>query len=288
VTPNNTPSAEMFLQQQEVLPSEALFLDYAHYLLDLAGITQLPVRLDLVRAQLNLKRHAGPLSVNRGFLHDGKVIFINSDDPDTVQRFTEAHEIMETLVKALRPNIPSHQRMKFDQDKESWCERGAAELLMPSNLFFPIIQKEGISLKVARQMASLCQTSLTAAVRRMLDSDLAACIFAILQEGYKKHQLVPSQTGQESLWGKPSDWDPPAELRVWKHWKSPQVKNGLVRNESFSRESVAYRVFQAGSAGEVLVDQEYLDLARIKGTVHSEAMLIKINGAPAVMTLIHL
>lgn len=153
MTPNNTPSAEMFLQQQEGLPSEALFLDYAHYLLDLAGITQLPVRLDLVRAQLNLKRHAGPLSVNRGFLHDGKVIFINSDDPDTVQRFTEAHEIMETLVTALRPNIPSDQRMKFNQDKESWCERGAAELLMPSNLFFPIIQKEGISLKVARQIA---------------------------------------------------------------------------------------------------------------------------------------
>lgn len=289
MTPNNTSSAAIFLQQQQpnVTPSEILFLDFAQFLLDSAGISDLPIPLDHLRKHLNLTRHAHPLPQNRGFLL-GDTIFINADDHETVQRFTEAHEIMETLVTELRPLVPTPARLLFDRDKENWCERGAAELLMPGKLFYPLIKQQSVSLQTARQITQLCQTSLTATIRRMLDSDVSSCIFALLQEGHKKKQVVPSRMGQEVLWGEPSDWDPPAELRVMRHWKSPQTKTLLIKNESFARTSNAYEVFHSGIPGETKIAQEYLDLEKIKGTYTTEAMLVTINGIPTVMILIHL
>jgi hypothetical protein len=288
VTSINIPSAASFLDQQsDVNPSAILFREFARYLLVSTVISQLPVSLDLIRKRHNLTRHAHPLPQGRGFLL-GDSIFINSEDPDAVQRFTEAHEIMETLVIAIRPGIPAHSRTKFERDKEQWCEGGAAELLMPSELFFPLVKKQGINLDASRHLAGVCQTSLTATIRRMLDSNLSPCIFALLQEGYKKHQIVPSKSGQGVLWGNSPNWDPPAELRVLRHWKSPQLKTFLVKNESISHDCIAYQLYQSGIIGKVTSGRESLDLEKIKGVYSTEAMLVTINKTATVMLLIHL
>lgn len=288
MTPNNISSAASFLDQQpDFKPSDILFRNFARYLLESTGISQLPGSLDLIRKRHNLNRHDRTLPQSRGFLL-GDTIFINSEDPDSVKRFTEAHEIMETLVIAIRPEIPAHSRLKFERDKEKWCEGGAAELLMPDELFFPLVKKQGINLDSSRQIAGVCQTSLTATIRRMLDSNLSPCIFALLQEGYKKHQIVPTRNGQGVLWGNSSDWDPPAELRVLRYWKSPQVKTILIKNESFSHDNLAYQVFQSGIIGKVKTGQEILELEKIQGTYLTEAMLVTIENTASVMSLIHL
>jgi Zn-dependent peptidase ImmA (M78 family) len=286
-----SPAATDFLLAREGLSSLSLFQDYARYLLDTSGICQLPVSLDLIRQKLNISRKSSPFADGRGFLH-GSTIYINYDDPSTVQRFTEAHELMESLVVALRfeqpPRFPANSRHQFEKDKENWCEQGAAELLMPAANFFPLVARQGTSLATGRSLAGLCQTSLTATLRRMLDSDLSPCIFAILREGYKKHQIVPSKTGQRVLWGVTADWDPPAELRVWKHWRSPQVMKYLCKNESFPRTSLTYQVIQSGIVGQVQQVDEILDLEHIQGLYQIEAMLVTIEKIPSVMTLIHL
>jgi hypothetical protein len=200
--------------------------------------------------------------------------------------------MMETLATALRSTppawFPKYPRQKFEKEKEKWCEQGAAELLMPSELFSTHVKNEGVSLSSGCKLARLCQTSLTATVRTMLEIDLAPCVFAILRDGHKKSQVVPSKVGQGVLWGNPEEWDPPAELRVWRRWSSPQVKNYLCLNESFSRKGLAYQVFRSKMFGQVVSDREELDLEYIKGSHYTESMLVSIDNSPAVMSLIHL
>ena len=285
------PCASAFLRQRsDVTPTEALFRDYSGYLLDAAGARQLPVPLEKIREACKLKRQTAPIP-QRGFLM-GEAIVINSDDMASVQRFTEAHEMMETLAAVLRKQIlhrlPEKVNGKFDREKEFWCEAGAAELLMPADLFFPLLPDAAPGLQTAKQLAGVCRTSFTATVRRMLDVDRHSSIFLLLKEGHKKDQFVPSQAGQMVLWDEPQDWDPPAKLRVWKHWSSPQAGGFVCRNESFPRDSLVYLAFESASPGEILHGEEELDLEYIKGWHAIEAMPVTIAGERVVMALINL
>ena len=280
----------MFLQETEASDPLTLFHQYAQYLLQSADTWKLPVSLDRVRKHHGIQRYTAPL-LQRGFLM-GEKIFINSDDLVTVQRFTEAHELMETFFAALRTEVPSRfsedVQEAFLEEKEFWCEKGAAELLMPAELFFPLADGAGISLASGKKLASLCQTSLTATIRRMLDADTAQCIFAFLKEGHKKREYVPSKVGQGVLWGDPADWDPPAELRVWRRWSSPQVKAFVCLNESVSRDTGIYQTLKAGAVGEIKNAYEMLDLEYIKGLHYTESMLVTIDNTPVVMALVFL
>jgi hypothetical protein len=282
--------AEAFLQQTEETDPLTLFRSYAQYLLRSSDTWKLPVPLDRVRDRHGFRRRTASLDL-RGFLF-GDQICINSDDTTTVQRFTEAHEMMESLAVVMQsehlPRLAADAQQELRNNKEDWCEQGAAELLMPAELFFPLVEERGLSLVTGRQLAGLCQTSLTATIRRMLETDIAACIFALLKEGHKKSQHVPSKVGQGVLWGDSADWDPPAELRVWKRWSSPQVKTFLCWNESFSRDTSIYHTLRAGVAGEIRSGHDVLDLEYIKGSHYTESMFVTIGDTPVVVALIHL
>lgn len=285
-----SPAPATFLQQTSISVSAGLFREYARYLLRTSNAYALPVQLDLIRNRHGFQRHIVSIP-QRGFLL-GDIIFIKGDDTLSVQRFTEAHEMMESLVTALNSEMLSridiYGREKFKNEKELWCEQGAAELLMPEELFFPMAEQQGITFAAARRLAGHCQTSLTATIRRMLDADVAPCIFAILREGHRKAQYVPSKTGQGVLWGDTRDWDPPKELRVWKRWSSSQVNAFVCLNESFSRNGLAYSLLRSEKVGVVVEDYETLDLENIKGSYFVEAMLVAIENTPSIMTLIHL
>lgn len=283
-------AATTFLQQTNVADPSELFRQYAHYLLRSANAWQLPISLDQVRKQHGFQRKTGSLS-QRGFLL-GDTIFVNSDDLATVQRFTVAHEMMEALYIALKGEVPARFSpeiyQSFVDNKENLCEQGAAELLLPAELFFPLVKKQGIKFSVTSRLAQHCNTSFTATMRRMLEVNLEPCIFALLKEGHKKSEVVPSKTGQDVLWGNLSEWDPPAELRVWRYWRSPQVETYLCINESFSRDTSIYQTFQSGVAGKITIGQDALDLEYIKGQHATESMLVTINETSTVMVLIHL
>lgn len=141
-----------FLRQTGETEPNSLFTAYAEHLLSSAAAWELPVPLEKIRKRHKLKLQATSLS-QRGFLL-GRTIFINDDDATTVQRFTEAHELMETLTIALRSEAPSRLDPEtirvFDVEKERWCEQGAAALLLPERLFFPRVDEVGISLCSAR------------------------------------------------------------------------------------------------------------------------------------------
>jgi hypothetical protein len=283
-------STAAFLRETQTTDISALFCLYAQHLLRSSDALLLPVPLERIRERHGLRRHSAPLD-QRGFLL-GDAIVINSDDPETVQRFTEAHEFMEVLYAALRAERPSRfsnaRWRRIESEKERWCERGAAELLMPASLVFPTVAESGVGLAAGRTLARLCGTSLTASVRRMLEMEGASHLFVLLKEGYKKSQQVPSAVGQGVLWGAPEEWDPPAELRVWRYWSSPQVKRSLCWNESVSRDSLIYRTFQARMIGEIIQGEDRLDFEHLKGVHVVECMVVRIDRTFTVMALIRL
>lgn len=281
---------KFFLQQTNEQDPIILFRAYADYLRTTASCLTLPVLLDQIRNHHKFRLKKASLD-QRGFLM-GDTIFINGDDKETVQSFTQAHEMMESLVIALQTELPLRFSESvwntFDQSKENWCEAGAAELLMPLSLFAPYVYQQGVSLQTARQLANLCQTSLIATVRRVVETSTTDCIFVLFKEGHKKNQIVPSKNGQTSLWGNTSDWDPPAELRVWKHWKSSQVKTFVCPNESISRQTVIYKTLQNGVFSQVQIGNDNLDLEYIKGEKRTESMLVNIDNSQVVIALIHM
>lgn len=266
-----------------------LFCLYAQYLLRTAGAWELPVRLERVREKHGFHRRGAPLT-QRGFLL-GDIVVVNIDDPTLVQRFSEAHELMEALFCALTDEHPfrfSVSKQALRKQKERYCEMGAAELLMPAALVFPEVQGKSLCFSEGRKLAELCQTSLTAAIRRLLEADLWPGIFMHLREAHKKNEVVPSQVGQQVLWGKPEEWDPPAELRVWKTWQSPQSKIFVCHNESVARETTVYQTLTDGIVGQVRTGYDRLEMENLKGCYYTESMLVNMSKKPTVMTLIHL
>lgn len=283
--------AESFLDSRDPKPSTLLYQEFASFLLDSVGVSQFPVPLNQILEKQGIVRQDGPLIGQRGMLL-GNAMFINSDDPVSVQRFTVAHELMETLTVALRAQVFAQasrsDKMRFEKDKEDWCEQGAAWLLMPDQLFRPLVMARGISLESGRQIARISQASMTAVIRRMLETGLSPCFFALLHQSYKKRQVVPSKTGQMLLWGQAEDWDPLAELRVWRWWSSPTVKARLIYNESFPRESLAGWVYAHGQNGDIYTRRELLDLEYIEGEHEIEAVAVIISGERCVIVLGHL
>ena len=280
---------KLFLQQTDERDPLTLFQSYANYLRTNAACFELPVPLERIRLhhKLQIKKASLP---QRGFLL-GDTIFINSDDRETVQSFTQAHEMMETLVIALQAEMPSRFPEfawdKPDRRKEQWCEAGAAEILMPSSLFFPLVNQQGVSFQTARQLASLCQTSLIATTRRLIEASARDCVFILFKEGHKKGEIVPSKNGQQVLWGSATDFDPPAELRVWRRWKSSNSPF-ICDNESVSRQTAIYQTLQEGIVGQVYRGYDDLGLENIKGPKRTESMLVTIDNSQVVMALIHL
>lgn len=275
-------AATAFLQQTDELEPETLFRLYARYLIQSSGIRSLPVSLRLIRERHGFQKQATSMQ-SRGFLVGDHGIFVNSDDLPTVQRFTEAHEMMETLFLALETETPSRfspeVRQRFLANKEYLCEQGAAELLMPANLFDPLMNGKGLSLAIGSELSNLCRTSLTATIRQMLSRDIAPCVLGYLREGYKKAEQRLVKTGQgEHLQSK---------LRVWKHWRSPQAKVFLCPNESFSQDTSIYQTFRANIFGQINSGHDKLDLEKIKGRYYTESMLVTIENIPTVIVLIH-
>jgi len=219
-------------------------------------------------------------------------IFVNIDDDDTVQRFSLAHELIELLLIALKDEGRSWMSEVMFEElwrvKERLCELGAAELLMPMDLFKPLVQQEGVSMATAKKLANLCGASLTATLRRMVDTDLARCAVIRWRLTHSKSQFVPSKVGQLTLFGDATSMDPPKKLRVERVYRSPCVratKTFIPPEKSVDDSTLIFRAYEEGvpTAG-----YEDLDLATLRGRFYSENRPVKIDGERRVLSLLHL
>ncbi|MCP4423539.1 MAG: ImmA/IrrE family metallo-endopeptidase, partial [Chloroflexi bacterium] len=115
------------------------------------------------------------------------LMVINSEDPAARQRFTEAHELMELLFDTL-PDDPLDRGKKGafkHAAKERLCNEGAAELLMPGNMFAQRGQAEGVSFATARKLAGEFDVSPTAALVQLARVGEGRCAVALWRMKHK-------------------------------------------------------------------------------------------------------
>lgn len=281
-----------FLRTHRAETAEELVVTYAQYLLRKSQAYRIPVSLKHIIKHFGLQRHSAPLPGSRGLTTPKLDIFVNIDDDDTVQRFSLAHELMELLFIALKDEGCSWMSEvmfeKLWRVKERLCELGAAELLMPMDLFKPLVQQEGVSMGTAEKLANLCKVSLTATLRRVVDTDLAKCAVIRWRFTHSKTQFVPSKIGQLPLFGDADSMDPPKKLRVERVYVSPSVRatKTFIPPEKSVNDSTL--IFRAYDEGVPTAGYDDLDLARLRGRYYTENRPIKIGGERRVLSLVYL
>lgn len=267
-------------------------MEYARYLLHEAKAYQIPVSLKRIITHFGLRSSSASLPGPRALTTPTLDIFVNADDRDSVQRFSVAHELMELLFMALKgggcPWMSQGTFAELWRAKERVCDLGAAELLMPVDLFMPLVEREGISMATAERLAEQCKVSLTAALRRIVDTNLAGC--AVIQWRFKhsKREFVPSAVGQLPLFGDPTSMDPPMKLRVERVYVSSSIRKSNVfipREKSVEDTTLVFRAYveRVPTAG-----YDDLDLAKLRGRYYTENRPVAIDGQRMVLSLVHL
>jgi hypothetical protein len=275
-------SVRQFLAQTTETNPQQLRRGFAHYLLQEAGALTLPVPFERIRTHHGFHVRTKPIA-QRG-LSLGRAIVLNEGDPPTVRRFTEGHEMMEALWTAineeLSPRWSPRFRREFLARKEPWCDEGAAEILLPEELFFPLVHQQGVSIGTAQSLAAQCQASLTATMRRMLEANTGRYIFAQMRR-------YPHRTRTEAASRDRKQWDRTAHLRCHRLWSSPQTPIPPPRRFVVSRYTRAYLLLRKEVYGSVERCYERLTLSGRLDAYFAESMLVDIKDCPTVMMLIY-
>jgi Zn-dependent peptidase ImmA (M78 family) len=212
-----------------------------------------------------------PLDEQQGILIDSNTgtILIKEDDPIARQRFTEGHELMELLFDA-HSETTTFSRWS-EQRKESLCDQGAADLLMPRSSFIPRLNDLGISFDTARSLSETYQTSLLATLVRMIQqgSDNAALIVWRYSLKPAEHKLNNAEE----------------KLRIWWRTQTQAWDGGFIpKHKSVSDDSQIYTVYETGYPYR---GRETIDLGSIQINCQIEAIPITIGDQSCVISLLH-
>lgn len=282
---------KLFVAQHGRISDRSGVIKYAEFLREESGLSDdPPVNLDPIiqRFRPSLRRVA--LDGQAGLLlnPDRGLIFINSDDPATRQRFSVAHELMELLFDALTPGSQWSSRggrLFSDKAKERLCEAGAAELLMPFSTFAPRVTESGVSLEAGKHLAELYDVSLTAALVRAVRHGPGEHAFVLWRLALKPSEQkgLPSDK-QLSLF---EDWTPQSpckKLRVC--WGcSTQDKFFVPEHKSVEFDTTIYQCYESGMAAQ---GTDWIDLASVCGQCYCESMPIILDEEVHVLSVIHL
>jgi Zn-dependent peptidase ImmA (M78 family) len=285
------PAIAYLKDPQDVESPEDLVRNYAHYLLREAGVYRLPIRLNAIRQHFNFLVHYRQLpQEDRGCITDELCIYLNAADRPTVRQFTLAHEFMEVLFFALKEGAADDWMSDslfeaLQKRKEALCDAGAAELLMPLPLFRAFVSQSPISLQWAQQIAAYCKLSLTAILRRIVETGLSPLALVIWRYKHSPNEFVPSRSGQGNLFGSMMVMDPPKKMRVDRWFISPGLELYIPREKSVPLTSSIYRAFVEGVA---TADSEEIDLVGIQGRYFVESLPYNVTGERQVLSLIHL
>jgi hypothetical protein len=217
---------------------------------------------------------------------DRGVIFINSDDPLTRQRFSEAHELMEYLFAAQSRTKSWAARGLFsEKTKEDLCEEGAASLLMPLSTFSPYLHEWGVSLETGKRLAELFNVSLTAALVRTVRFGPGQHALILWRMAHKPREVKSlAAPGQIPLFKDYTPSPPPRRLRV--DWGCTTEGGPYIpRNKSVEFDSSIYEAYEQGST---VIGIDNIDLVNFFGRCFCESMAVTINAEKRVLSVIHL
>jgi hypothetical protein len=170
---------KFYLERIGSIQSTEDILGFADFLRRESGLDGLlPVDLSAIYAHFDTPKPLYvPLPGQQGLLVDAErgIIAINSRDPGTRKRFSEAHELAEMLFSILPAGVdlgggwflkrPGGYK---ESTKEFLCNRVAANLLMPPKELQVHVQQYGITFDGARIVAGECHVSLSAALVQLV------------------------------------------------------------------------------------------------------------------------
>ena len=269
-----------FLSRYDWQEAVDLVMLYVSFLRSEAGLSdQPPIDLAAIYQQFGMPEPLrAPLVDQQGILVDGNagLILIKEDDPVVRRRFTEGHELMELLFDAQEQALAGQHPDWREAEKERWCDRGAAELLMPCSSFAPRLQELGMSLQTGRTLAHLYTTSLIATLLHMIQLTPGAHALVMWRPAHSRQDLA-NFGAAKSL--------PPKKLRVWWRSCSPGWTGGFIpKNKSIDKNSLIAKTY---ITRQPHTGSEEINLGHQSIHCDTEAMPIQIGDQSCVLSILH-
>jgi hypothetical protein len=288
LTPTQNP-AKLFLASHGPVENIEDVKEYAQFLRKESGLdSELPIDLVSIFQHFGipLPNYVPSLPVE-GLLMDSQrgLMLINADDPETRRRFSEAHELMEILFNLDSADIRPGSRVAGFKHytKEKLCNAGAAELLMPQELFLPKVEEQGISFAVARALAVECHVSTTAALVRMAElkgEQYFVVLWRMKNKPKELRNVVPEE--QFPMFPELRPVPPPKKLRV--EWTLGNGDLFVPPDKSIPDDSVIHTAWESN---QFTSGRETLDLGALQGTFDCENQPFEQDGERFVLSLLH-
>ena len=265
---------------------------YADFLRQEAGLSDKPpIDLNRIYDRFGIpKPRRADLPNQQGLLlnPDSGLIIINRNDIGTRQRFTEAHELME-LVFSQAPGgntWSARDRSKFKRaEKETLCNLGAAELLMPISSFLPPVELLGVSMMTGDKLARAYRVSPQAALVNMARRGPGLHAVVLWRYLSEPDEIGSTSNGdQKPLFGGSSKPDAESRLRV--EWAIGKRRGPYIpKYKTAAADGPIHRAYADLSN---TVGEEYMEFSRVHGYVGTENRAFKSGKEKMVMSLLHL
>jgi Zn-dependent peptidase ImmA (M78 family) len=287
-----THPGRLFAQAHGLPETVEDVLRYVAFLRAEAGLSdQPPIDLNriYVRFGIPVPRRAD-LPGQQGLLLNPEtgLIIINENDIQPRQRFTEAHELLELLFSQLPGGnswaARQHGRFKPGA-KENFCNRGAAELLMPRSSFLPRVGQRGVSMPTAYQLALEYEVSTTAALVNMARVGPGEHTVVLWRRKHKPSEVRGKAPAEQiPLFNGTLGTMPPKRLRV--DWAIGRDGGPFIpKDKSVPQDSSIYVAWETGSD---TTGKDFLDLGGVYGHCRSENHPFESDGERRVISLLHL
>lgn len=267
---------QSFLTSHKQVETGDDVLAYVEFLRKESGLDGIiPVDLSLIFQHFQIPEPIQkPFSKTQGFLFDEQngIIFINSNDPASRQKFTQAHELVELLFTALPSGKELGRGWKLkrpggfkEATKEFLCNWAAASLLMPPDYITNRIMKFGINFECARIISKECEISLSAAlvqivrtspgkhsivlwtmknkpseIKNKISTDQLTLFDGINYEPVKKLRVEWSM-GSDDAPFIPKDKSVEASSQIYQAWQSDSFTSGKERLCLMGRKTLWYQ-----------------------------------------------
>jgi Zn-dependent peptidase ImmA (M78 family) len=259
-----------YLETNNVIQNQEDVLHYISYLCSKAGIShEPPVDIDKIYECFKIKCCTVSLgSEIQGISNpDSGLVFINDDDPIVRQRFTKGHELVEFLFSAQSKKI-----FIEDSRKESLCDFGAANLLIPERYVQNNINDLEINLSIASSISKVCNASFLASILQMVKHSKNPVIAVLCKKSNK-----PLEIKSKAKYSK--------KLRIKWVFRSSTNIPYIPKYKSISESSCIYKTY---SSGKYSIAEEQLELSCFNKFCRIESDFFLINGEGHTISLIHI
>lgn len=284
----------MFIDKYGQINSAQDVLAYADFLREESGQDSvIPVDLSLIFKRFQIPTPIQkPLPGQQGLLLDAKngIVVINSNDPPSRQKFSQAHELVEFLFNSLPngKNIGNGWMLKkpggFSVSmKEYLCNWTAANLLMPPAYVHSQISQHGANFDCARIISEACEISLSAAlvqVGRISRGNHSVVLWIMKNKPSEIKRKVPS--AQLGLF---NDHKPQPAMKLRVEWAMGSENAPFIpKDKSVEETSLIFKAWQTSSftSGEECL---CLD-GRKSRWFQTENLPFSVDGGTQVLSLI--